>query len=91
MGLVLSAMLLDEVSRSLIPSCKYFKLASDLREVERRVDHEMSLPLFMVMSKDKADYYEKIDLFGPIVSKQFPSTVFDIEESGNWVVMHLQR
>ena len=84
MGLTLSAMLLEEVGNSLKrSSCKFFSLEQDLREVERRIDHEMSLFLFMVIPREKTDYFEKVDLFGPEVNAAFPSTVYDIEESGN--------
>lgn len=85
MGLILSVMLIKEVKVAVHNRSNYtiLKFAREMKEVERRILHEMSLPLFMVMSRDKAEYYEKIDLFGSQVSANFPATVYDIEESGN--------
>ena len=54
-----------------------------LKELFRRVDHESLSIAFVIIPKKKTEYYEKIDLFGPQVSANFPASTYDIEESGN--------
>lgn len=65
-----------------------------------RIEDELSSVYVMTLSRKKAeDYYEKTNLFGDIVSNNFPSASFDIEEAGKCFatarntacVMHLQR
>jgi hypothetical protein len=63
------------------------------------IDDELSVRLCMIIPSQKANYYEKLNLFGNAVSDNFPSAGFDIEESGKCLatsrntacVMHLQR
>lgn len=59
------------------------RLATDLGELYWRVQDEMEKILVMRIPKDRSDYFEKVQLFGPEVATNFPSANFDIEEAGN--------
>ena len=70
-----------------------------LAALERTIKWEMEDRLFMFIPPDRADYYEKPELFGSEVNTRFPTLQFDITESGNCytsgrstaVVFHLMR
>lgn len=56
--------------------------ALSIRELQRRIDDEMSSILLMLIPQNRIEYYEGSNLFGQEVSDKFPSAVIDIEEAG---------
>jgi hypothetical protein len=100
MGLELSMMLVDAIKTSLAQeSYTSGRFVSDVKELQRRVDHEISSPLFLVIPHDRAVYYEQPELFGSDVAVKYPAAGYDIQEAGNCYatgrntacVMHLMR
>ena len=71
----------------------------EYKDFRKRLDDELSTPMFMVLPKKMLHFYGKIDLFGGNVFSNFVSANFDIEECGKCFatgrytacVMHLQR
>jgi len=59
------------------------QLKSDYHELTWRIQDEMAKILVMRIEKDRADYFDKVQLFGPEVATNFPSANYDIEEAGN--------
>jgi len=99
-GLPMSMIQIDKVKRYVgLESLTPQNLITVFAELNSRVLDEVSIPVFLVMKRDKIDYYEKPNLFGDEVFNNFPSANFDIEEAGKCFatarytacVMHLQR
>jgi len=101
LGLDLSIKSIDRIigkfSNQEVPAPDVEMLLGNLIE---RIEDELSSVYVMTLSKKKAeDYYEKTNLFGDVVSSNFSSANFDIEEAGKCFatarytacVMHLQR
>ena len=57
-GLELSVMLLEEIEGSVNADTTYNypKFAAELKELQRRIDHEMSLHMFMVIPRNKLSF-----------------------------------
>ncbi len=74
-------------------------LLNDLDMIEMSFRNELSGPLIFRIAPDKNRYFEKDDLFGPEVTKAFPSATDDIRNAGTcfaleqWdaSVFHLMR
>jgi hypothetical protein len=70
-----------------------------LKELHLRIRDELEDRLFMYIPSDRAEFYDKSDLFGKDVIAKFPSIQFDMVEAGNCyaagrgtaVVFHLMR
>jgi len=104
-GLELSVMLLEEIKHDVAvasdsrPSYGFLKFGADIQELARRIDHEMSMPLFLCIPRSKAEYFDQPALFGADVSNKFPDDSYDVQEAGNSLatgrntacVMHLMR
>lgn len=70
-----------------------------INDLETRIYDELSSRVCFVIGRNKAGFYDKINLFGEDVFNKFPSANFDIEEAGKCFalarytacVMHLMR
>jgi hypothetical protein len=70
-----------------------------LKELHDRIRDELEDRLFMYIPSDRAEFYDKSDLFGKDVITKFPTIQFDMVEAGNCyaagrgtaVVFHLMR
>jgi hypothetical protein len=59
------------------------RLEFDLEQLYWRVQDEMSKILVMRIPKDRSEFFEQIQAFGPEVAASFPSASYDVEEAGN--------
>lgn len=100
MGLELSIRLIETIKKSIsVPTYRISTFVADLKELQRRIDHEISSPLFLVVPRSKTDYFEQPELFGSNVATKFTTAGYDIQEAGNCFatarntasVMHLMR
>jgi hypothetical protein len=75
------------------------KMIEEISQLEDIIQWEMQDRLFMFIPSDRADRYNKSELFGTDVTAKMPQTQFDIVEAGNCyaagrgtaVVFHLMR
>ena len=58
------------------------EVASLLEALEERIRDEMRVNLFMFIPSDRADFFNKTNLFGLDVTARFPGLQFDITEAG---------
>ena len=87
----------DEVTK--VEIHPHLALRTDIQELKRSIDTDLSIAVFMTVDESTIDYYKKRNLFGKRVAKHFPSSAHDIEEAGKcialdrWtaVVFHLMR
>lgn len=74
-------------------------LNSMFRELRERIQDELATRKFYYVHPRLTSYYENVDLFGPDVTRKFPSAAIDIDEAGKCLalgrhtacVFHLMR
>jgi len=78
----------------------YRELHAALRELQSRLEHELSINVYFQLNSERIKYYEQEQpLFGQTVSDKFPSALYDIVEAGRCLaterstacVFHLMR
>jgi len=81
------------------PTCSPTVFREYLEELQRRIEDEMEVRVFMAVDRIKADYFENPLLFGIEVAERLASANDDIVEAGTCLalgrgtacVMHLSR
>jgi hypothetical protein len=99
-GMDFSALYVEQMKAALVSTdftVGRYKLMAKV--LQGRITDETGLALFMVIPKNKIEFFEKPNLFGQQVADNFPSATLDIEEAGKCyaagrntaTVMHLMR
>lgn len=100
MHLELSIFLIEDIKEELQSSIYTFgAFAGSLKELIRRIKHEMAQNLYLVIPRSKAEYYLNHNLFGNEVASKFSDVNNDIERAGKCLatgnytatVFHLMR
>jgi hypothetical protein len=76
--------LLDNVKTD--QPCKHLRAGVDA--LQMRIKDEIADHLFLFIPQSHVKYYEGANLFGETVEQAFPSTTYDIKESGKCLALH---
>ena len=82
-GLSVSTRCVDSIIASLAAGTTVGDYVDALGQLENTISWEMEDKLFMYIPADRAEFYDKHDLFGSEVNVKFPGIQFDILEAGN--------
>jgi hypothetical protein len=81
-GMKMCALLLeDQAAESTTDIAKWHP------ELQREIDRELRTIILLRISAEHADYYDKPQLFGPIVDRKFPKACDDIREAGTCLAL----
>src|SRR5205085_1547104 len=73
-GLDVSALHIERTHRQVVERyCTLKQFSDNLKQLLERIEDEMSLVLLLHVPKNTADYYEKPNPFGEVVTNNFPS------------------
>lgn len=87
-GLSMSVLGAQRLASELQKAKSYIELKGQFKELDSRIQDEVSDHLFLYIPKPQSRFFEEPQLFGKQVETAFPSTLYDIAESGKCLALN---